>query len=134
MSLPAYLPTTSILTLTAALLIKRRVKKAGPFRYAGTIIKYNSLIYSFLSFCLFLGISLTFNFPTSVKSLICASPSSNPSSIDKTLGLIFHFSKIYEYIDIFNVLSAGGHVNVHFWFHHFTVCHPSPQFSPVCSY
>jgi hypothetical protein len=37
------------------------------------------------------------------------------------LRYIFHASKIYEYADIFNVLAAGGVVNVHFGIHHFTV-------------
>jgi hypothetical protein len=136
MALPLYLPATTLLFLTTALLIKSRVKKAGPFHYAGTIIRYNSLIYSVFSLCLSLSILSTFSLPKSLKdvwhsSFICTSPPPNPSSIDKTLGLIFHFSKIYEYIDIFNVLAAGGYVNVHFWFHHFTVPLLSPFLVPT---
>jgi hypothetical protein len=132
MPLPTYLPTTTLLFLSFALLIKLRVKKAGPFHYAGTILKYNSLIYSFFSFCLFLGILSTVplsSSPQSFKIAICNSPPPNPSPLDKKLALIFHYSKIYEYVDVFNVLAMGGHVNVHFWFHHFTERSPPSPFS-----
>jgi hypothetical protein len=54
----------------------------------------------------------------SIRSLICSSPF---SGFDRKLRFIFHTSKLYEYVDIFNVLAVGGVVNAHFAIHHFTV-------------
>jgi hypothetical protein len=51
-------------------------------------------------------------------SIIC---SQSTTRFDETLRNLYHFTKFYEYIDIFNVLGAGGEVNPHFGFHHFTV-------------
>jgi hypothetical protein len=124
MPLPLYLPTTTLLFLTTSLLLKSRIKKRGPFPHAPKIIKYNSLVYSLFSllFCLFILSTFSLHTPPS----ICTSPSPTPSDFEKKLALIFHFSKIYEYIDILNVISAGGYVNAHFWVHHFTVRLPFP--------
>lgn len=40
--------------------------------------------------------------------------------LDHALAKVFHYSKLYEYVDIINVLASGGSVNTHFWFHHLT--------------
>jgi len=126
MPLPPYLPTTTLLFLTTFILLSSRIKRHGPFKHAPRTMKYNSLLYSLFSLILCLSILSTF--PLHPLPSICTSPSPRPSEFEEKLGLIFHYSKIYEYVDIFNVIAAGGVVNVHFRVHHFTVLHPS--FSP----
>lgn len=124
--------TTSILSFLLARFIIARVKKHGPFPFASKAIKYNSVIYSLLSLLLCLAITfstwdeITNTASPTLRTLICSITS---STFDKNLRLIFHLSKLYEYIDIFNVLAAGGIVNTHFAIHHFTV-RPSSPLSP----
>jgi hypothetical protein len=87
---------------------------------------YNNRIYSLASLILFLAIVLSLLEPlhlTSVKAILCSSPPDR----DEPLRHIFHISKLYEYIDIFNVLAVGGLVNTHFWVHHFTVSPAIPD-------
>lgn len=63
---------------------------------------------------------------SSIRTVICSTPS---SELDQKLRYVFHASKLYEYVDIFNVLAAGGVVNAHFAIHHFTVSVFNPFFS-----
>jgi hypothetical protein len=121
---PYTLYTTSIFSFITARSIISRVKKNGPVSIAPALIKYNSNIYSFFSLFLFMGIAasiraelLTASNP-SIRTLFCSSTS---SEFDKKLRYTFHASKLYEYVDIFNVLAAGGVVNAHFAIHHFSV-------------
>ena len=123
-SSPYLLYSTSITSFTIARLIISHVKKSGPVPFAGILIKYNSISYSFASLLLCIAITRSFwielsqsNHP-SLETLIC-SPST--SDYDSALRFMYHVSKLYEYIDIFNVLAVGGPVNAHFGFHHFTV-------------
>ena len=124
LSSPKTLYTTSITSFLIARFIIRRVKNHGPIRVARAIMKYNNIIYSAFSLMLFFGILTSFwvdisSTPNpSLRTLIC---SSSNSTLDQRLRYIYHASKFYEYIDIFNVLGVGGVVNTHFWFHHFTV-------------
>jgi hypothetical protein len=125
---PKPLYTASVVSFLIARLIIHRVKAHGPIPLAHTIIKYNSILYSILSLLLLLAIissqwkdlsqaSSSF----SLKSAIC---SASNSELDTKLRYLYHASKIYEYVDIFNVLAAGGVVNAHFGVHHFTVRPP----------
>jgi hypothetical protein len=120
---PYLLYSTSISSFILARLIIFRVKKNGPISYAGAVIKYNSILYSILSLLLCIGITHSFwidlsHATPSLEGIICL-----PSQADYDLMLryLYHASKIYEYVDIFNVLAVGGVVNAHFGFHHFTV-------------
>ncbi|KAK0633905.1 hypothetical protein B0T14DRAFT_561445 [Immersiella caudata] len=70
----------------------------GPFPSISTLMKYNSRLYSLLSFTLLL-------------LAISNSPLARES---------YHVSKIYEYLDIFFVVLSGGKVDLHFGFHHTT--------------
>jgi hypothetical protein len=123
---PYLLYSTSIISLILARLIISHVKQHGPISFAGTVIKYNSIIYSIASLLLCLAIfhsvwaDLSQNPNPSLQSIIC-SPSR--SSVDLTLRYIYHASKIYEYVDIFNVLAVGGVLNAHFRVHHFTTAY-----------
>jgi hypothetical protein len=121
-------PYTLYITSISSFLIARgiisHVKKNGPISFAPTVIKYNSNIYSVFSLFLCMGITASIWDEVSlassplIRTLIC-SPSS--SDFDRKLRYIFHASKMYENVDIFNVLAAGGVVNAHFAIHHFTV-------------
>ena len=121
---PYLLYTTSVFSFTPARIIIYSVRKKGPISFAPTLIKYNSRGYAFASLLLFTAIVVSFwteiagTPSTTLKTIIC-SPST--TEYDKGLRYLFHFSKFYEYADIFNVLGAGGVVNAHFGLHHFTV-------------
>ena len=123
---PYLLYSTSITSLIIASLVINSVKKHGPIAFAGTVIKYNSIVYSIASLFLCLAITqsirtdLSQNANSYLQSVVCA-PSR--SDFDLTLRYTYHASKIYEYVDIFNVLAVGGVVNTHFWFHHFTTAY-----------
>jgi hypothetical protein len=121
---PYTLYITSLTSFLLARAINSHVKKNGPIAFAPTVIKYNSNIYAIFSFFLCMGIAasiwdeLSAASKPSLRTLIC---SSSPSEFDKKLRYIFHASKLYKYVDIFNVLATGGVVNAHFAIHHFTV-------------
>lgn len=121
---PYTLFITSLFSFITARAIISHVKKNGPIHFAPTVIKYNSNFYSVLSLCLCMGImasiwdEMTTAPTSSIRTLLCANPF---SEFDMKLRYIFHASKLYEYVDIFNVLAAGGVVNAHFAIHHFTV-------------
>jgi hypothetical protein len=61
-------------------------------------------------------------------ALVTTLPISSPSLILDIIRadnaflarLVYHYSKIYEYWDIFLVVRQGNEVGVHFFFHHFT--------------
>jgi len=124
---PYILYTTSLSSFLISRYIINHVQKNGPISFAARTMKFNNAFYSFFSFALFICISSSFftdlspaNTSLSLKAIICTE---SHTDFDKKLRLIYHLSKIYEYIDIFNVLAVGGEVNTHFWVHHFTVRH-----------
>ncbi len=121
---PYTLGIMSIASFIIARAIIYHVKNIGTITFAPTVIKYNSYAYSIFSLFLCMGITasiwdeLSSTSDPSIRSLICSSPF---SGFDRKLRFIFHTSKLYEYVDIFNVLAVGGVVNAHFAIHHFTV-------------
>lgn len=135
LSSPPLLWVTSIVSFAIARFIIYYVQKKGPISFASALIKHNSRCYSFTSLLLFIAILFSFGTEIrqtpnpSLQSIIC-SPST--TSYDETLRYLYHASKFYEYIDIFNVLAAGSKVNAHFGIHHFTV-RSSPTFKTSLS-
>jgi len=123
LSSPYLLYTTSVISFILARSIIYRVRNKGPIPIARTLIKYNSRGYAFASLLLFLAILDSFwreivdTSHATFTSIIC-SPST--TKYDEILRYLYHLSKFYEYVDIFNVLGSGGEVNAHFGFHHFT--------------
>ncbi|KAF2452636.1 hypothetical protein BDY21DRAFT_358734 [Lineolata rhizophorae] len=105
-SLP-FLLTSTLIFIPTAVLLRHHVSHHGPFRVAPTIIKLNSRLYSLFSLLLFLAL-----LPPPVSPL--------PAFDDSTLRYAYHVSKLYEYVDVFNVLAAGGSIGAHFGFHHLT--------------
>lgn len=90
---------TAVFSLTWFLL-HRYVEACGPLKEASGVTKINSQLYSVASLVLI---------------ILVLSPD------HETLARqLFHASKFYEYIDIFNVRSSGGTIDLHFGFHHLT--------------
>ncbi|KAH8678853.1 hypothetical protein BGZ60DRAFT_402004 [Tricladium varicosporioides] len=124
---PTYLHLSTLLLLSTTTLIRRRVEIHGSNPAFPKTTKFNSIVYSFFSLVLCLALLYSILIPmTSEKStwgtLICYLPT---MKLDHALAKVFHYSKLYEYVDIINVLASGGSVNTHFWFHHLTVpCPP----------
>lgn len=85
---------------SAWLLLHRHIKANGPIKGASRITRINSQLYAFASLIL-LFLILT------------------PSLESQARGL-YHASKFYEYVDIFNVRASGGVIDLHFGFHHLT--------------
>jgi len=119
-----FLYATTLSSLISARIIVIRVRRSGPISDADTLMKYHNRFYSIMSLLLCIGLirSLWGEFSqasnASIKSIVCYTSLSDD---DLNLRYLFHASKFYEYIDIFNVLVVGGTVNTHFGFHHFTV-------------
>jgi len=118
---PYLLYTTSIFSFIIARFIITQVQKHGPIPIFRSLIKHNSRIYALFSILHFLTILISFSHqpPLTLHNLICVSPPQTP--YENMLRYVYHASKFYEYVDIFNVLAVGGVVNAHFGFHHFTV-------------
>lgn len=123
LSSPFLLYTTSAISFIVARYLTNHVLTKGPLSIAPYLIKYNSRVYSMASFLLFLAILSSFGTEiaetpdVSLNTIIC---SQSTIKQDEIIRYLFHFSKFYEYVDIFNVLGAGGEVNAHFGIHHFT--------------
>ncbi|KAH8890477.1 hypothetical protein GQ53DRAFT_747510 [Thozetella sp. PMI_491] len=90
---------SSIFILTWVL-FHQHISHTGPKPGASVVTKYNSRVYSFASLVLL---------------ALILSPSHEGLSRS-----LFHTSKFYEYVDIFNVLASGGKISLHFGFHHST--------------
>lgn len=117
---------SSWIVVFGALTVRERVRLHGRIPFASTAIKINSRLYSIVSLCFCLVIVLS--------SVLV--PESLEPSIPLGLGAVcrdeiqrqlYHFSKLYEYLDLFLVLATGGSVGLHFAFHHLTV---SPRTLP----
>ena len=110
---PTALVSTSILSFILARAIISRVRKNGPIPYAPKVIKYNSYAYSIFSLFLCMNVTASIwdeisrSSDPSITALICSSSS---SKFDRKLRYFYHASKIYEYVDIFNVLAEDRHL------------------------
>ncbi|KIX07862.1 uncharacterized protein Z518_02516 [Rhinocladiella mackenziei CBS 650.93] len=85
------------------------VSRHGAFRIARPLTRLNSQIYSLYSLAvayLILNDVLHFQEYGGVKS--------------SDLAYIYHLSKFYEYIDVFNLVASGITVGPHMAFHHLT--------------
>ncbi|KAF8855396.1 hypothetical protein BDZ45DRAFT_505989 [Acephala macrosclerotiorum] len=125
---PITLVSTTITSLLISCLITKQIKTHGAIPIFRLIIRYNSIIYSIFSLALFIRILIliTTSLPSipTFKSIICQKLDAGLETFEGNLRLIYHASKIYEYVDIFSALANGRHVNMHFWVHHFTVLLP----------
>ncbi|KEF56888.1 uncharacterized protein A1O9_07078 [Exophiala aquamarina CBS 119918] len=97
--------------------LRRYVQRNGAFPLARTTTTLNSRLYAVFSLalaCLILNDKLHFKplearMPTSLTLATC------------DLAYIYHISKVYEYIDVFNLVAAGKVIGPHMAFHHLTM-------------
>jgi len=89
--------------------LRAYVARNGPFSFARLVIRLNSQLYALFSLALsYLILNDVFHFQNfrQVKSA--------------DLAYIYHLSKFYEYIDVFNLSAAGSPISPHMAFHHIT--------------
>lgn len=114
-SLPGVL-TSTIIFVPTSLLLHHYIRTHGPLPGASTAIKLNSRLYAIISLYLLLSIALPASLTPSPLPKLFLSNGQN----DSYQRTAYRLSKLYEYVDIFNVLAAGGAVDLHFAFHHLT--------------
>ncbi|OQV05936.1 hypothetical protein CLAIMM_10588 [Cladophialophora immunda] len=89
--------------------LKGYVARNGPFAVARPITRLNSQVYALFSLGLaYLILNDVFHFHDLEQV----------QSAD--LAYVYHLSKFYEYIDVFNLVAAGTAINPHMAFHHIT--------------
>lgn len=107
---------SSITLIVLGLLIQRHVGANGRIPIARAILIANSYLYAAASlwFCSVIISSL----------MVAPHKEVGPPGwldSDEALRNVYHFSKLYEYLDIWLVLANGGDVGLHFAIHHLTV-------------
>ncbi|KIW86843.1 uncharacterized protein Z519_12629 [Cladophialophora bantiana CBS 173.52] len=86
------------------------VARNGPFSVARPVTRLNSQVYALFSLALaYLILNDVFHFQD-LQQVVKSSD----------LAYIYHLSKFYEYIDVFNLVAAGTPINPHMAFHHIT--------------
>lgn len=93
----------TILFVSAWRRLHCHVQTRGPIPGAARVTRINSQAYAVASLVLL---------------VLILSPSHNPLA-----RRLYHASKFYEYVDIFNVRASGGAIDLHFGFHHLTTCY-----------
>ncbi|KIX94803.1 uncharacterized protein Z520_09493 [Fonsecaea multimorphosa CBS 102226] len=107
-SLPSVILTTGPFIFLWSTL-RAYVVRNGPFSFARPVTRLNSQVYALFSLALAYSIlNDVFHFQKlgQVKSA--------------DLAYIYHLSKFYEYIDVFNLVAAGTTISPHMAFHHIT--------------
>jgi hypothetical protein len=112
--------TSSCIVVLGTFTVRERVQLYGRIHIASAAIKINSRLYSIVSLCFCLLIILSSDVvPESPKLPVpWKLEAVHREEIQRQL---YHFSKLYEYLDLFLVLANGGSVGLHFAFHHLTV-------------
>ncbi|KAK5294530.1 hypothetical protein LTR99_009336 [Exophiala xenobiotica] len=100
---------TSIPFLVLWRILRGYVERHGPFSLAKSITRFNSQIYSLCS----LGLALLI-----LNDVFYFEQHENIES--SNLAYIYHLSKFYEYIDVFNLVANGQSIGSHMAFHHIT--------------
>lgn len=89
--------------------LKGYVDRNGPIAVARPLTRFNSQLYAVFSLGLaYLIFNDIFHFREDIKV----------ASLD--LAYIYHLSKLYEYIDVFNLVGQGITIGPHMAFHHLT--------------
>lgn len=92
------------------------VSRNGPFSLARSLTRLNSLAYAAFSLALgFFILDDVFHFDMYRDSQFRFL---SPQTED--LAYVYHMSKFYEYIDVFNLVAAGTVIGPHMAFHHLT--------------
>src|SRR3954470_22963279 len=108
---------STFILVYCALAAQRHARIHGRSPFAARAIKVNSCLYSVASLCFCLAITLSSD-PTPENLKLW-----DDGRADGVQRQLYHFSKLYEYLDIIFVLASGGSVGLHFAFHHLTVSH-----------
>jgi hypothetical protein len=120
---------SSYILIHCAFTVKDNVRLRGRIPIASTAIKINSRLYSIASLCFCLAIIFCSDIVSeNLRLWFCGDR--DGARGDEIQRQLYHFSKLYEYLDIFLVLANGGSVGLHFAFHHLTV---SPRVPPNMS-
>jgi hypothetical protein len=89
-------------------ILRGYISRNGPLGFARPLTRLNSQLYALFSLALaYLILNDVFHF----------------SELDinsSDLAYAYHLSKIYEYIDVFNLVAAGTEIGPHMAFHHIT--------------
>ena len=128
-SLPSLILTTGPF-LFAWSLLRQYTTKNGPSRIASTLITINSQVYALFSALLsYLLIQSYLNTQHALPGqaavvtlpLGLSIPYLNRTTLTiADLGLIYHYSKIYEYADVLLLVAQGKVIGQHMAFHHIT--------------
>lgn len=107
------------------------VSRNGPFRHARTITRLNSQLYAVFSLAL-AGLILRdylentthshshYNMPFLQETLELLVPPFAKDLRTADLAHMYHVSKFYEYVDVFNLVGQGTAIGPHMAFHHLT--------------
>ena len=97
--------------------LRRYVQRNGALPLARTITTLNSQVYSLFSLvlaCLILNDVYHFQALESTIPIAAGIKTED-------LGYIYHLTKFYEYIDVFNLVASGKVIGPHMAFHHLTM-------------
>ena len=92
--------------------LRRYVSRNGALSFARPLTLLNSQLYALFSLALgYFILNDVFHLHEDILGVRLKT---------SDLAYIYHLSKFYEYIDVFNVVAAGSEVGPHFAFHHIT--------------
>lgn len=92
--------------------LRRYISRNGVLGFARPFTRLNNQLYALFSLGLaYLILNDVFHFQDDVAGLKLQT---------SDLAYIYHLSKIYEYIDVFNLVAAGTEIGPHMAFHHIT--------------
>jgi hypothetical protein len=111
---PGSISVSSVVFVTTYLLLKQAATKRGLSSTAGRLMAAHNYLQVLLSLTILL-LTLASLFPP--YSSFLARIQADDAYIPR---LVYHYSKIYEYCDIFLVAAIGRPVGLHFFFHHLT--------------
>ncbi|KAL2863185.1 uncharacterized protein BJX67DRAFT_384930 [Aspergillus lucknowensis] len=105
------LGTFSVLSASTWLLIHLYVRTNGPIPGTRAVIKANSWFYATMSLLMLIATLTT-----------TTTPNNTDDDDNKAFPVryTYHVSKFYEFLDILLVAASGGHIGLHFGFHHLT--------------
>lgn len=124
-SLPSVILTTGAFAFLWSLL-RDYVARNGPLSLARPITRWNNRLYSLLSLLLVCMILNSVSHSRSHSPFHSDTPSPTYATTyifeatHSELAYVYHLSKIWEYIDVFNLVASGTPIAPHMAFHHLT--------------
>jgi hypothetical protein len=119
-SVPAVILATGMFLFLWSTL-KRYVERHGPLSFAPRTTRLNSQLYSVFSLGLAgLFVNDVFDFCGEASSTTGGVESRLYTLSSADLAYVYHLSKFYEYVDVFNLVVGGHPIGPHMAFHHLT--------------